>query len=652
MHGTLGILLAFATHAQIKELASKTYHATDKSIDSFKPRRAGAPIDSLSDRSLKSRPHRHNGLDSTMLGKAITLKTHHRTSCQQAAFHVRRGIAGDSASRSSCHGAQREPLLSASPPRSDDTLLRRSHESPVDESHRRKGPVTLVTLLLSAFMALCPPVLSKLGAAHAAVGTTADVSGSTMRTVQDLSAKWSRVAMRIDGTLSNFGADTPAGSEEERVAARRVVQEVWSSVEDHFFDARNTGFERKKWAQLREDALVQLKDGGLQRAYTLVRTMLASGVEDGFTRFLDPKEFAAIAQFDATGVGLNFITEDDFQAYVGGRTSRVKGSLRVVGVFPGSAVDGKGIVQGDEIVAVDEQSVLGKDEFEVLSTLLPAEDAKGTSPPKGTSPQKTAASPLTISLVRSEDGKELSLTVPRKLQRVDEQPELPTKTYDAAGVITGYTRLKNWDRDAERGLVAALDKLRMAGADRFVVDLRGNIGGSLEECVRAARLFLEPGEKVVETVIVNRGRGGDFYIRPKTAADVETARPFAPDRPSTERVRTFAADTSARYGRQEYPLTVLVDGLTASASEIFAGALHDNCRAVVVGEQTFGKALIQNVYALSDGSGLIVTNGRYRLPSGRNLDQDGITPDFRGTAIPSGEQARATIAACEMKRSS
>lgn len=95
------------------------------------------------------------------------------------------------------------------------------------------------------------------------------------------------------------------------------------------------------------------------------------------------------------------------------------------------------------------------------------------------------------------------------------------------------------------------------------------------------------------------------------------------------------------------PLNVLVDGDTASASEILAGALQDNCRAPLIGQKTYGKGLIQSVYELSDGSGLVLTVGSYLTPSGINIDWEGLSPDFKST--PSPEAISKALAACRVQ---
>ncbi len=91
---------------------------------------------------------------------------------------------------------------------------------------------------------------------------------------------------------------------------------------------------------------------------------------------------------------------------------------------------------------------------------------------------------------------------------------------------------------------------------------------------------------------------------------------------------------------------MLVNGHTASASEIVAGALHDNCRAVLAGSRTYGKGLIQSVYELSDGSGLVITVGKYLTPRGTDIARYGIKPDFN--RVPSGAQYDSMVNACKL----
>lgn len=163
----------------------------------------------------------------------------------------------------------------------------------------------------------------------------------------------------------------------------------------------------------------------------------------------------------------------------------------------------------------------------------------------------------------------------------------------------GHVRIKNFQDRTDRQLRAALDELRKrAGGELpgLVLDLRNNPGGLLDQAVRIADRFLPAGKLIVST----RGRGGGHV----------------------EEERSHDRDTEA-----DYPLVVLVNGGSASASEIVAGALQDNARATVVGSQTFGKGSVQTIIELEDGSGLKLTIARYYTPKGRSIQELGISPD-------------------------
>ena len=153
--------------------------------------------------------------------------------------------------------------------------------------------------------------------------------------------------------------------------------------------------------------------------------------------------------------------------------------------------------------------------------------------------------------------------------------------------------------------IASLNAKRVNG---FVLDLRGNPGGLLLASVDIARMWMDNGAIVRE---VEREGGS----------------------------KNFAADHTAL---TKQPLVVLVDGNSASASEILAGALKDNRRAVVVGSQTFGKALVQQLQPLSDGSGMTVTVSHYFTPKGTDINHKGIAPNVRIDLTSSQQKQLAT----------
>jgi carboxyl-terminal processing protease len=186
----------------------------------------------------------------------------------------------------------------------------------------------------------------------------------------------------------------------------------------------------------------------------------------------------------------------------------------------------------------------------------------------------------------------------------------------------GYVRIRSFQDRTDDELAGALARLSKASAHKkgrlrgVVLDLRDNPGGLLDEGVRVADRFLEHG-------IIVRTEGRD--------------------------VRQNEVQNAHERGTEPtYPLVVLVNGGTASASEIVAGAVQDHGRGVVVGTATYGKGSVQTLIGLQDGSGLKMTIARYYTPTGRSIQSTGITPDVlvRADQNPEGEaQARVLDAA-------
>lgn len=206
-----------------------------------------------------------------------------------------------------------------------------------------------------------------------------------------------------------------------------------------------------------------------------------------------------------------------------------------------------------------------------------------------------------VSLIRGQPGTQVRLTILRKNQQKDYQIkrariEIHPVRYSYQKSPTGgvgYIRLNQFSANAAaemRSAIKDLEKKQVAG---YILDLRSNPGGLLYSSVEIAQMWLEDG-----TIVSTLDRQGK--------RDIEK---------SDHRALT------------NKPLVVLVDGGSASASEILSGALQDNKRAVVVGTKTFGKGLVQSVRGLGDGSGLAVTIAKYFTPNGRDINHAGIAPN-------------------------
>ncbi len=285
---------------------------------------------------------------------------------------------------------------------------------------------------------------------------------------------------------------------------------------------------------------------------------------DPYTRFLSPQEFQNLTN-QTTGE----------LSGVGLRLTvdEQAGVLTVVEPLENTPAAAAGIQPGDRILRID-----GKP-----TALMTVEQASELM--RG--PEGTA---VTLQISRPNRGLfELSVT--------RAQIEVPVLTYalrEENGTQIGYLKLDEFSSHAAEQMKKAIRKLSDDNVQAFVLDLRGNPGGLLFASVDIARLWMQTGP-IVRTV---DRRGGD---------------------------RSYEANRTAM---TQLPLVVLVDGNSASASEILAGALKDNGRATLVGSRTYGKGTVQSVHSLSDDSGLAVTISRYYPPSGININRSGIEPNI------------------------
>ncbi len=206
-----------------------------------------------------------------------------------------------------------------------------------------------------------------------------------------------------------------------------------------------------------------------------------------------------------------------------------------------------------------------------------------------------------VQLIRGEEGTSVTLTIKRGETRIDypivrariEIHPVRARLQQTELGPVGYIRLNQFNANAAKEMRAAIRDFENQSVTGYVLDLRSNPGGLLYASIEIARMWLAEG-----TIVSTVDRRGEV-----------------------DRQR---ATNSALTNK---PLVVLVDGGSASASEILSGALQDNDRAVLVGTSTFGKGLVQSVRSLGDGSGLAVTIAKYLTPSGRDINEAGIPPD-------------------------
>ncbi|MBI3995164.1 MAG: S41 family peptidase [Nitrospirae bacterium] len=249
--------------------------------------------------------------------------------------------------------------------------------------------------------------------------------------------------------------------------------------------------------------------------------------------------------------------------------------LTVIAPIEGTPADRAGIKAGDFILKVDEDSTK---EMTLMEAVQKMRGAKGTRV-KLTIQREGTEEPLMFDLVRE--------TI-----KID---SVKSKMLESN---IGYVRLSQFQEMTAKDLASALKKLKAAKMQSIILDLRNNPGGLLNSAVETTELFIPPGKVVVSI------KGRD----PKKQKD------------------EYLSDNKSPY--DNYPMVILVNEGSASASEIVSGALQDWGRAIVVGTATFGKGSVQTILQLSDGSGLRLTTAKYYTPKGRSIQNIGITPDI------------------------
>ncbi len=292
--------------------------------------------------------------------------------------------------------------------------------------------------------------------------------------------------------------------------------------------------------------------------------LMLKNLGDPYTRFMDPKEFRDL-QVETSGQLIGV----GIQLSQNEKTKK----LEVIAPIEDTSASKAGILSKDIITKIDGKSTTGMDVNQA------------------------------VQLIRGKEGTTVKLTIQRDnrqvlefnllRQQIEIHPvEAKYRPKELGGI--GYIRLKQFSANASSEMGAAIQKLESQGATGYVLDLRSNPGGLLYGAIDIARMWMDDG-KIVSTV--NRQGTGDVSSANRTAITKK-------------------------------PLVVLVDGGSASASEILSGALQDNKRAQLVGVKTFGKGLVQSVRPLSEGAGMAVTIAKYYTPSGKDINHAGIKPDI------------------------
>lgn len=268
------------------------------------------------------------------------------------------------------------------------------------------------------------------------------------------------------------------------------------------------------------------------------------------------------------------ITGDDLEGEFGGigiSFQVINDTVVVIEVITGGPAEKIGLLPGDKIIEANKENLIGPgiSVEKVYKTLRGLEGTK-----------------VNAKIVRKSSDKPLEYEIIRG--------KIPANSVDAKYMMEdhiGYIKVSKFARNTYSEFYSALMELKKSGAEKFIIDLRGNTGGFMDQAIYMANEFLPAGRMIVYT----KGRKAEN----ETMATSDGTGVF-----------------------QDYPITVLTNEISASASEIFAGAIQDNDRGLVIGRRSFGKGLVQNQIALPDSSAVRLTVARYYTPSGRSIQKE------------------------------
>ncbi|MEM6633484.1 MAG: S41 family peptidase [Bacteroidota bacterium] len=316
----------------------------------------------------------------------------------------------------------------------------------------------------------------------------------------------------------------------------------------------------------------------------LIRTGIDAMLEslDPYTTFISEEESDQV----------RFLTKGEYGG-IGALVGKRKGRILIIEPYEDYPADEAGIKAGDQLIKVKDSVITPEMTIADVRDLLRGK--KGTE--------------VDITVLRN--GAETQLRVRRDRIKI---PNVPY--YGFVREDVGYIALEGFTQDASQELIKALEQLKATSKDLkgVMLDLRGNTGGRLDEAIYVSNVFIRQNEAIVET----RGR-------------VEgSQRKLFTRRPATD---------------TEIPLVVLIDGRSASASEIVAGAIQDLDRGVIVGQKSFGKGLVQDIRPLSYNAQLKITTAKYYTPSGRCIQAINYRErDANGKAMRIPDSLRNTFA--------
>lgn len=336
-----------------------------------------------------------------------------------------------------------------------------------------------------------------------------------------------------------------------------LYDQVWRLINVKFVDQTNNSQDWTKWRHKYDSKIVTNED-----AYVAINTMIAS-LNDPYTKFLDPKEFAeetSSIKGSLKGIGIQIAVKD--------------GKLTVISPLEDTPAEKAGLKADDEILEINGKSTKG------ITVDQAADQIRGK---EGTMVKllvkRKDCEPKLYTIVRAE------IEVKSISQKIPENIKMPEDI--------SYIRLSSF---ISRNAAAEFKSMLEQGADKkgFIIDLRANPGGLLSNAIYISDMFLDGG-----TIVSTVDRDGYKETQRATKGYVT-----------------------------KKPMVVLINGGSASASEIFSGAMKDNGRAIIIGEKSFGKGLVQEINKLPYESGINITIQKYLTPNGTDINKKGITPDI------------------------
>ena len=332
---------------------------------------------------------------------------------------------------------------------------------------------------------------------------------------------------------------------------------VWRNVNAKYVDQTNNEQNWSRWRH-KYDASIKTQED----AYVAISTMLAS-LNDPYTRFLDPKEFAeetSSIQGSLKGIGIQIAVKD--------------GKLMVIAPLEGTPAEQAGLLADDEILEIDGVSTKG---ITVDKAADKIRGKEGTSvnlliKRKNTEPKVYRITRANIEIKSISQKTPFDTVVPENMSYIK---------------ISSFLS-RNLTKEFTNVLANSLDK------DGYIIDLRSNPGGLLDNAINISDMFLSGG------IIVSTVDRDGYKISQRAAKTVYSKK----------------------------PIVVLINKGSASASEILSGALKDHGRAIIIGEKSFGKGLVQEVNHLPLNAGMNITIQKYLTPSGSDIHKKGIMPDI------------------------